>query len=171
MRVRAAPPHLKIYRVPPPRGSSTVNDGHLDFQMHMYRGGGRRGLQLLGEGARTKPPPPPSSFDTHPRWQPERQSARSRRSYGKIEDCEQSIIAATFDAQSNSALITDNRLMWTSRPLLRTVCFVPGNKRPCILSKFNPLNTDTPLIYQTFLCPPQCPYSTSFDRIKMSNSA
>jgi len=30
-----------------------------------------------------------SSFDTHARWQPVT-SARSRRSYGKIEDCEQS---------------------------------------------------------------------------------
>ena len=30
-----------------------------------------------------------SSFDTHARWQPET-SARSRGSYGKIEDCEQS---------------------------------------------------------------------------------
>ena len=31
-----------------------------------------------------------TSFDTHLRWQPVTQSARSRRSYGKIEDCEQS---------------------------------------------------------------------------------
>ena len=31
-----------------------------------------------------------SSFDTHARWQPVTQSARSRRSYGKMEDCEQS---------------------------------------------------------------------------------
>ena len=31
-----------------------------------------------------------SSFDTHARWQPITQSARSRRSYGKIEDCKQS---------------------------------------------------------------------------------
>ena len=37
-------------------------------------------------------PRPLSSFDTHARWQPVTQSARSRRSYGKIEDCEQSII-------------------------------------------------------------------------------
>ena len=38
------------------------------------------------------PPPPQSSFDTHPRWQPVTHSARSRRSYGKIGDCEQSIV-------------------------------------------------------------------------------
>ena len=30
------------------------------------------------------------SFDTHARWQPVTESARFRRSYGKIEDCEQS---------------------------------------------------------------------------------
>ena len=30
-------------------------------------------------------PRPLSSFDTHPRWLPVTQSARSRRSYGKIE--------------------------------------------------------------------------------------
>ena len=30
--------------------------------------------------------------------------------------------------------------------LLRTVCFVPDEKSPYIFSKFNPLNTDTPLI-------------------------
>ena len=35
-------------------------------------------------------PHPLGSFDTHARWQPVTQSARSRRSYGKIEDCEQS---------------------------------------------------------------------------------
>ena len=42
----------------------TIYGGHLDFQM--YRGG------------------------THARWQPVRQSARTRRSYGKIGDCWQS---------------------------------------------------------------------------------
>ena len=36
-----------------------------------------------------------SSFDTHARWQPVTQSARSRWSYGKIEDSEQSIIYST----------------------------------------------------------------------------
>ena len=37
-------------------------------------------------------PRPLSSLDTHARWQPVTQSAQSRWSYGKIEDCEQSII-------------------------------------------------------------------------------
>ena len=46
-----------------------------------WRGGGRW---------RENRPRPLSSFDTHARWQPVTQSARSRRSYGKIEDCEQS---------------------------------------------------------------------------------
>ena len=36
-------------------------------------------------------PRPLSSFDTHVRWQPVTQSARSRWSYGKREDCEQSM--------------------------------------------------------------------------------
>ena len=40
----------------------------------------------------SKPSPPPGSFDTHARWQPVTQSARSQRSYGKIKDCEQSRI-------------------------------------------------------------------------------
>ena len=35
-----------------------------------------------------------SSFDTHARWQPVTQSARSRQSYGKIGDCEQSIMSS-----------------------------------------------------------------------------
>ena len=34
---------------------------------------------------------PLSSFDAHPRWLPPTHRARSRRSYGKIGDCEQSI--------------------------------------------------------------------------------
>ena len=34
-------------------------------------------------------PCPLSSFDTHATWQPVTQSARSRWTYGKIEDCEQ----------------------------------------------------------------------------------
>ena len=53
----------------------------------MYRGGRASGIIAL------KPPPasrPLSSFDTHARWQPVTQSAQSRRSYGIIEDCEQS---------------------------------------------------------------------------------
>ena len=39
---------------------------------------------------------PLSSFDTHPRWQPVTQGARSRRCYAKIEDCEQSKLAQTL---------------------------------------------------------------------------
>ena len=33
-----------------------------------------------------------SSFDTHARWKPVTQSPQFRPSYGKIEDCEQSIV-------------------------------------------------------------------------------
>ena len=49
----------------------------------------------------TKPPRPLSSFETHTRWQPVTQSARSRRSYGKIEDCEQSIEMLQFRLMCN----------------------------------------------------------------------
>ena len=56
-----------------------------------------------GRGARKKiffyvsrfPPNRPfplGSFDTHARWQPVTQSPRSRRSYGKMKDCEESRI-------------------------------------------------------------------------------
>ena len=41
-------------------------------------------------------PRPLSGFDTHARWLPITQSARSRRSYGKIGDCEQSITSSAF---------------------------------------------------------------------------
>ena len=41
-------------------------------------------------------PRPLSSFDTHARWQPVTQSPRSRFSYGKIEDCEQSNCSIKF---------------------------------------------------------------------------
>ena len=55
-------------------------------------------IALVGGGGREKyfsrflpnRPRPLSSFDNHARWQPVTQSARSRRSYGKIEDCKQS---------------------------------------------------------------------------------
>ena len=41
--------------------------------------------------------------------------------------------------------------------LLRTVCFVPGEKSPYIFSKFNPLNMDTPLIRTLSMPPPPPP--------------
>ena len=73
----------------------------IDFQM--YRGGGRRGfIDLVGGGdekffaSSQTASRPLSSFDTHPRWQPVTQSARSRRCYAKIEDCEQSKLAQTL---------------------------------------------------------------------------
>ena len=63
----------------------TVNGGHLDFQM--YRGGRVSGIIASSQ---TDPDRPLSSFHTHTRRQPVTQSPRSRRSYGKIEDCEES---------------------------------------------------------------------------------
>ena len=53
-----------------------------------YTASYRHGYCTVGAGNR---PRPLSSFDTQARWQPVTQSARSRRSNGKIEDCEQSI--------------------------------------------------------------------------------
>ena len=56
-----------------------------------------RGTRKLFFSLPPKPPSPPprpfhpqSTFDTHPRWQLVTHSAQSRRSYGKIGDCEQS---------------------------------------------------------------------------------
>ena len=40
------------------------------------------------------------SFDTHARWQPVTQSARSRRSYGNIEDREQPNPGASYYSTS-----------------------------------------------------------------------
>ena len=82
----------------------TINGGHLDF--HMYLGGRASGIIDLpgsrGRGGENNfsiflassqtDPRPLSSFDTHARLQAVTQSARSRRSYCKIGDCEQSRI-------------------------------------------------------------------------------
>ena len=54
--------------------------------------GGRRENLLLSIflASSLAVPRPVGRFDTHPKWPPVMQSACSRRSYGKIEDCEQS---------------------------------------------------------------------------------
>ena len=57
-------------------------------------------------------PHPLSSFDTHARWQLLMQSARSRRSYGKIGDCEQSTLRWT-------------KLTSLRHPQLSSFCFFP----------------------------------------------
>ena len=53
------------------------------------------------------PPSPLSSFDTHARRQPVTGSARSRRSHGKIENCEQSTAweATASQSQRRSKII------------------------------------------------------------------
>ena len=53
------------------------------------RASGFRGAREEGTSSQTVPRPL-SRFDTHPRWSLVTQSARYRRSYGKIGDCEQS---------------------------------------------------------------------------------
>ena len=54
------------------------------------------------------PPPPLRSFDTHARWQPVTQIARSRQSYGKIEDCEQSTVLKTKHSETETAATEQN---------------------------------------------------------------
>ena len=60
-------------------------------------------------------PGPLSSFDTPARWQPVTQSARSRRSYGKIGDCEQSslIIQNEFEADALEVIVASFKLQLT----------------------------------------------------------
>ena len=67
------------------RYTASYRHGYLDFQM--YRGAG---VRIIARIMTQVFPRSLSSFDTHARWQPVTQSARSRWSYGKIEDCEQS---------------------------------------------------------------------------------
>ena len=56
--------------------------------------------------SRFLPNRPRPLMETHARWQPVTQSARCRRSYGKIEDCEQSItsLGACFHVFFNVCL-------------------------------------------------------------------
>ena len=42
---------------------------------------------------------------------------------------------------------------FTDISLLRTVCFVPGKRKPFHFSKFNPLNMDTPLKWTLPMAP------------------
>ena len=62
------------------------------------RGGGEKNIFLT---ITQTAPRPLSSFDTHAKWQPVTQSIRSRRSYGKIEDREQSIEILQFRLMCN----------------------------------------------------------------------
>ena len=79
-------------------------------------------------------PRPLSSFDTHARWQPVTQSARSRRSYGKIEDCEQSIhllfcnspksfIAPLFLSYSHVSILRHLLYFWFLRQKITKISF------------------------------------------------
>ena len=60
-----------------------------------------------------------SSFDTHLRWQPVTRSARSRRSYGKIEDREQSSIK-----WASGAFLTASRLLCMSSSGIRMTSLI-----------------------------------------------
>ena len=54
-------------------------------------------------------PHPLSSFDTHAKWQPVTHSARTRQSYAKIEDCEQSKPQRTSVRRLMSTPITNKQ--------------------------------------------------------------
>ena len=63
----------------------------------VYSGGWREARE---EGTSSQTVPHPlSRFDTHPRWSPVTQSARYRRSYGKIGDCEESTFSPIHFSQ------------------------------------------------------------------------
>ena len=73
--------------------------------------GGRENFLFHVSRFPTNRPRPLGSVDTHARWQPVTQSPRSRRSYGKIKDCEKSRALfiwrwGTPDRWSNMWLVT-----------------------------------------------------------------
>ena len=79
------------------RFTASYRHGYLDFKctkgagVGEYSSGGRGwGREKYFSRFLPNRSRPLSSFDTHATWQPVTQSARSRWSYGKIEDCEQS---------------------------------------------------------------------------------
>ena len=65
-------------------------------------------LALLPETGPLPPPPPSSRFDNHPRRPSVMQSLRSRRSYGKLGECEQSSNLDEF-------LLTDHKFASAGR--------------------------------------------------------
>ena len=54
--------------------------------------------------------PAPWGFDTHPRWLPETQCARSRRPHGKIGDCEQPTLQLDMNITQNTELLAGDGL-------------------------------------------------------------
>ena len=95
-------------------------------------------------------PRPLSSFDTHARWQPVTQSARSRRSYGKIEDCEQSIISVAVQT-----LVA--RLTW-----IRT--------QICIISLIILVSAESTFLITFKMSEKYCSFSLSIKILKTSGS-
>ena len=57
------------------------------------------------------------------------------------------------------------KLRFTDTRLTRTVCFVPGERKPLHLFKFNPLYTDTPLIRTLSMAP--LAWLTAFGRTQV----
>ena len=100
------------------RYTASYRHGYLDFQMYralgiVAWGGGEKNRKKYFSRFLPNRPRPLSSFDTHARWQPVTQSARSRRSYGKTEDCQQSKIKISIIA-SNMIKPSVNETKWSS---------------------------------------------------------
>ena len=74
---------------------TSIKNVGTDIRLRFRGAGGGLGVSFLPNHPPPLPPPL-CSFDTHPRWRPVTHSARSRRSYGKIGDCEQSIKIQNF---------------------------------------------------------------------------
>ena len=127
--------------------------------------------QGVGDGKTWLPPP---RYILKTRWPPVTIGARSRQSYGRIGNCEQS--KKSFGSRSSSVDIcigirsgtcavkphfTDTRLIQTPRYYGQFVLSL-GRDSSYIFSKFNPLNTDTSLI-RTLSMTPSVSVLTGFD--------
>ena len=102
------------------RYTTSYRHGYLGFQMYLGGGRGDYSSRRRGRGEKNRGslyfcrflpnrPRPLSSFDTHARWQPVTQSARSRWSYGKIEDCNQSIFGHTCTRNNAMTYLSDHQ--------------------------------------------------------------
>ena len=95
------------------------------------------GIIAVGGGGREKyfsrflpnRPRPLSSFDTHARWQPVTQSARSRWSYGKIKGREQSMTTPTLQYLNTTGKNASNKVGNKTVPAYRVHIWVAKKDR------------------------------------------
>ena len=78
-------------------------------------------------------PRPLSGFDTHPRWLPVTQSARSRPSYGKIGDCEQSRVLHFWNYFVVEALASCYRFSVRGKNTARGIVYIWRRENVCHL--------------------------------------